>query len=80
MSTIRERAEALADALERQARAQRAEADAARASEINAFHDGDGPGGDEAQALYYVARGAAVAYEAAAVKVRVLAAGIPEGT
>lgn len=79
MSTLRERAEELAAALDDLARVQRAEADTARAREIEAFHDCAEPPRGSAQALYYVAKGAAVAYEAAALNVKLLAAGIPEG-
>lgn len=55
MSTIRERAEALANLLDDLAREKRAEADAARARELAAFHEGDETASDEAEALYYVA-------------------------
>lgn len=80
MSTIRERAEELANLLDDLARAKRAEADAARARELAAFNDDDEPAGDEAEALYYVARGKALAFEDASIRVKLLAAGIAEGT
>lgn len=80
MSGPKERALELWTALDRAAGDARERAEQHRLAELAAFHDGDA---DDARrememALEYVARGEALAYEDASLRVKLFAAGIPE--
>ncbi len=78
--TTKTRARLLWEQLDREASDARDRASQHRQVELAALRDDDDAAAEAPRAMEYVERGKAFAYEDAALRVKVLAAGIPEET